>query len=210
MRLTISMPCFGRPQRTIRAIESICNQTIDGWEALVIGDGCSVMQDYIFSNYFSDLVKTVNARGNNLNISNLTQNYGGHGYHITNLNIQRATGKYFTFMANDDVILPNHFENYLSGIEGTDYDFVFFNSFIEPHGGLRNAELRYGGIGHSEILVKTEFLKQMPPHNADYGHDWVLIDNMMRSSTKGYIKCENKPATYVVKGLGEHRADSID
>ena len=54
MRLTISMPCFGRPQRTIRAIESICNQTINGWEALVVGDGCSVMQDYIFSNYFSD------------------------------------------------------------------------------------------------------------------------------------------------------------
>lgn len=210
MRITISMPCFGRPQRTIRAIESICNQSTNGWEALVVGDGCPVMQDYIFSNYFSDLTRDANKRGNILNISNLAKNYGGHGYYITNLNIQRAKGKYFTFMANDDVILPNHFENYLSGIEGTEYDFVYFDSFIEPYGGLRNAELRYGGIGHSEILVNTEFLRKMPPHTAEYGHDWVLIENMINSSTNGFIKCTGKPATYVVKGLGEHRADEID
>ena len=59
MRLTLSMASYGRPQRTIRAINSIANQNINGWEALVIGDGCPVMQDFIDSDYFEDLIETV-------------------------------------------------------------------------------------------------------------------------------------------------------
>lgn len=202
------MPCYLRPQRTIRAIESICNQTINGWEALVVGDGCPKMADFIVSNYFSDIVREANSKGNSLLISNLSENRGGHGYFITNMNIQRAKGKYFTFMANDDVIQPNHFENYLNGIEGSDLDFAYFNSYIEPHGGIRDAQLRFGGIGHSEIIVRTDFIQKMPPHTDVYGHDWHLIENMINSSAK-YQKCSGF-ATYVVKALGEHRLDVID
>lgn len=209
MRVSISLPCYGRPLRTIRAIDNICKQTINGWEALVVGDGCPIMADYLFSNYFSDMVREANSRGNSLKISNLAENRGGHGYYITNMNIQRAIGKYFMFMANDDVIEPNHFENYLGGIEGTDLDFAYFNSWIKPHGGIRNAELRYGGIGHSEIIVRTDFIKAMPPHSDVYGHDWHLIDSMIQNSSK-HMKHADRPPTYIVMGLGEHRADEID
>ena len=139
MRVSISLPCYGRPKRTIRSIENICNQTINGWEALVVGDGCPIMQDYLDSNYFSDLIYESKKMGNILDISNLTENKGGHGYYITNMNIERAKGKYLTFFANDDEILPNHLESYLSGIENTNYDFVYFDSFIEPYNGNRIA-----------------------------------------------------------------------
>ena len=57
MRLSVSMPCYGRPQRTIRAINCIANQSINGWEAFVIGDGCPVMQDFIDSDYFKDIIQ---------------------------------------------------------------------------------------------------------------------------------------------------------
>ena len=208
MRVTISMPCFGRPKRTIRAVEDICNQTINGWEALVVGDGCPIMADYITSNYFSDLVRDANARGNSLLISNLSENKGGHGYYITNMNIQRAVGKYFTFMANDDRIETYHLETYLSEIENTDYDFVYFNSFLHPLFAVRDAQLRFGGIGHSEIIVRTDFLKLMPPHNEHYGHDWQLIESMINNT--GMYKKSIKSPTYKVMGLGEHRSDEID
>jgi len=208
MRVSISMPCYGRPKRTIRSVEDICKQTINGWEALVVGDGCSIMADYITSNYFSDLVIDANARGNSLLISNLSENKGGHGYYITNMNIQRAIGKYFTFMANDDRIQENHFESYLSEIENTDLDFVYFNSFIKPYGGLRDTQLRYGGIGHSEIIVRTEFIKNMPPHTDIYGHDWHLVENIIATTNK-HKKSNNNP-TYIVMGLGEHRSDDFD
>ena len=36
-------------------------------------------------------------------------------------------------------------------------------------------------IGHSELIIKTEFLQQMPTHDEHYGHDWALIFNMANS-----------------------------
>jgi len=209
MRVTISMPCYRRPQRTIRAIESICNQNINGWEALVVGDGCPYMVDYITSNYFSDIVRSANSNGNSLKMSNNSTNMGGWGYSIINSNIIKAKGEYFVLMSNDDVILPNHLENYLSGIEGTDLDFAYYDTYIEPTERIRDAQLINGGIGHSEIIVRTDFIRQMPPHDSDYGHDWRLIQNMF-NATKKYKKIEGKPQTYIVKGVGELRDDIID
>lgn len=208
MRLTLSMASYGRPQRTIRAINSIANQTINGWEALVIGDGCPVMQDYIDSNYFKDIIEMCSYNGNDLIISNNPTNQGGNGYAIINRNIEEAEGKYFVFFANDDIILPNHFENYLSQIEGTDLDFVYFNSQVKPTNSIRFSRLEYGMIGHSELIVRTEFLRQMPLHNEHYGHDWALIQSMMQNGK--HKKAEDCPPTYLVMSLSDRREQGID
>jgi len=208
MRLTVSMPCYGRPQRTIRAINCIANQSINGWEALVIGDGCPVMKDFITSGYFNDIRNDCRSRGNDLYLANNPKNKGGHGFAITNHNIEVAQGEYFTFFANDDIILPNHFENYLSQIEGTDLDFVYFNSEVKPTNSLRVSQLQYGMIGHSELIVRTEFLRQMPTHNEHYGHDWALIQSMMLNGK--HKKAENCPATYHVMSLSDNREQGID
>jgi len=207
-RLTLSMPCFVRRKGTIRAIECIASQTINDWEALVVGDGCPIMQDFLDSNYFTDIQKDCEKRGNNLIIKNNKVNLGGHGFSITNENIRVATGKYFVFFANDDVILPNHFENYLSQIEGTDYDFVYFDSFVAPRNALRIAQLQYGMIGHSELIIKTDFLRQMPTHDQHYGHDWALIQSM--ANTGKSIKASGTPATYRVMSLSDNREQGID
>jgi glycosyltransferase involved in cell wall biosynthesis len=154
-RLTLSMPCFGRKKGTIRAIECIANQTANNWEALVIGDGCAIMDDFLKSGYFNDIRKDCRSRGNDLYIANNPKNKGGHGYAITNNNIKIAKGEYFVFFANDDIILPNHFENYLSQIEGSDLDFVYCNTIVAPINSLRSPSLQYGSIGHSELIVRT-------------------------------------------------------
>lgn len=208
MRLSVSMPCYGRPQRTIRAINCIANQSINGWEAFVIGDGCPVMQDFIDSDYFKDLIEMCSYNGNDLIIDNNPVNQGGHGFAITNINIEEAEGEYFIFYANDDIILPNHFENYLSQIEGTDLDFVYFNSEVKPTNSTRISRLEYGMIGHSELIIRTKFLQQMPTHNEHYGHDWALIQSMMQSGK--HKKAENSPATYYVMSLSDNREQGID
>lgn len=208
MRLTVSMPCFGRPERTIRAINCIANQNINGWEAFVVGDGCPVMRDFIESEYFAGLIDQCSYNGNDLMICNNPVNQGGHGFAITNNNIKIAQGEYFTFFANDDIILPNHFENYLSQIEGTDLDFVYFNSEVKPTNSLRVSRLEYGMIGHSELIVRTEFLRQMPTHNEHYGHDWALIQSMMQNGK--HKKAENCPATYHVMSLSDRREQGIN
>jgi hypothetical protein len=104
--------------------------------------------------------------------------------------------------------MPNHFENYLSQIEGTDYDFVYFNSEVKPNNSLRIAQLQYGSIGHSELIVRTEFLKQMPTHNEHYGHDFALIQNMMQNGK--HKKALNCPPTYYVMSLSDNREQGID
>lgn len=206
-RLTLSMPCFGRSKGTIRAIECIANQTANNWEALVIGDGCPIMEDFLKSGYFNDIRKDCRSKGNDLYLANNPKNKGGHGYAITNQNIEFAEGKYFVFFANDDVILPNHFENYLSAIEGTDYDFVYFNSLVVPNNQIRNAQLEYGHIGHSELIVKTDFLRQMPKHNAEYGHDWTLIQHMINNGK--HNKAMKHLPTYHVMSLSDKREEGI-
>jgi glycosyltransferase involved in cell wall biosynthesis len=208
MRLTVSMPCFGRPQRTIRAIECIANQNTNGWEALVIGDGCPVMADFIKSGYFNDIKADCRSRGNDLYLGNNPINKGGHGFAITNHNIQVAQGKYFTFFANDDIILPNHFENYLSQIENTNYDFVYFDSWVEPTNSKRIAQLQYGSIGHSELIVRTDFLRQMPMHDEFYGHDWSLIQTMMQNGN--HNRADGCSLTYRVMSLSDRREQGID
>jgi len=207
-RLTVSMPCFGRAKGTIRAIECIANQNINDWEALVTGDGCPIMQDFIESNYFADIVKDCKARGNQLIITNNKENKGGHGYWITNQNIKLARGKYFTFFANDDIILQNHFENYLSAIENTYFDFVYFDSYVAPRRANRVAQLQYGMIGHSELIINSSFLREMPKHDCEYSHDWRLIEAMAKFGT--HAKAINHPPTYHVMSLSDNREQGID
>ena len=49
-------------------------------------------------------------------------------------------------------------------------------------------------IGHSELIIKTDFLQQMPTHNEHYGHDWALISNMAISGK--HKKAINPEPTY--------------
>jgi hypothetical protein len=49
----------------------------------------------------------------------------------------------------------------------------------------------------------------MPKQLNHYGHDWTLIENMIRNGAK-HQKAENKPLTYIVKGVGDFRNDEID
>ncbi len=208
--ISISLPCFGRPERTRRAIECIGNQTINCWEAHIIGDGCPVFQEILESQWYNEWITDVEKRGNKVITKNLEKNYGGHGYHITNTNIQNATGEYFLFYANDDIILPTHFAHYLQGIDNTPYDFVYFNSYIEPLKQLRWSNLAHGGIGHSELIVRTDFLKDVTPHSKNYGHDWSLIENMMKR-TRLHRKAESQIFTYKVMHIPPNRtADTID
>ena len=39
-RITVCVPIYGRPARTLRAIDCILNQDINNWEAILIGDNC--------------------------------------------------------------------------------------------------------------------------------------------------------------------------
>lgn len=192
-RLTVSMPCFGRPLRTKRSIECILAQDTNGWEAIIIGDCCPHFQELIDSGWMAEKQAEAKKKGNRIVAFNASKRQGGCGYSQTNFAIEHARGKYLIFYANDDVILPNHFSNYLE-IESTDLDYMYFNSFVAPAKQVRNSILGPSQIGHSEIILTTELARKCRPHTNKYGHDWEFIYDMMKDG-KGK-KSKSKFTTY--------------
>jgi glycosyltransferase involved in cell wall biosynthesis len=200
VRVTITIPCYGRPIRTKRSIQCILDQDINGWEAFIMGDACPNFQKLIDSGYMQSIKEEQEKKGNIIHYFNAEVNGGGCGYKLTNHAIQNATGKYLLFYANDDIILPNHFRHYLSEIENTEYDFIYYNSHLAPFKGDRETILQISSIGHCDIIIKTELAKQITPHSEKYVHDWEFI---YEAATKGKSKkADSKLATYHVMRLG--------
>ena len=177
-RITISITCYGRPERTKRSIQCILDQDINGWEAFIMGDCCPDFQKLIDSGYLQSIKEEQEKKGNIIHFFNAKENGGGCGYKLINHAIQNATGKYFIFYANDDIILNNHFSNYLE-IESTDLDYMFFNSWIDPIDKTRVSKLVICEIGHSEIILTTELV----PNTVKSPYNTVLpfTDNVPNS-----------------------------
>lgn len=189
------MPSYGRPKRTERAIKCILDQDYVGWEALVIGDACPVIQQIIDSGKAAKWQGQAADKGNSLIIENRDVRCGSAGYQITNDNINRASGKYLVFFANDDIILQDHLTNYME-IATTNLDYMYFDSYIHPGNFTRVAALTPSSVGHSEIVLKTELARKCRPHVPNYGHDWIFIQEMI---TKGKgAKSKKGKATYHV------------
>jgi glycosyltransferase involved in cell wall biosynthesis len=199
-RITISIACLGRPLRTKRSIECIISQDINNWEAFIMGDACPDFQKLIDSGYLEEIKQDQAKKGNIVNYFNASERGGGCGYALINHAIKNASGKYFVFFANDDIILPNHFSNYLSEIEDTNYDLVYYNSHLAPLFSDRETQLAPSAIGHCDIIINTKVAKSVSPHNDRYTHDWDFINELCKNNK--YKKADSKLATYHVMRLG--------
>jgi hypothetical protein len=107
------------------------------------------------------------------------------------------------FLDNDNVLLPNHFENYLSEIEGTAYDFVYFDILVR--GERWKTRLAYSQIDQGAVIVKTQMLRQIPPQSPLYWKDWEMIQHLLAKDCK-HKKSGNAP-TYHMMTNSKHRED---
>jgi len=209
-RITAALPCFGRPARTRRIINNLLAQTINNWEAFIIGDGCPYFDEMINSGEVEYFIKVAKEKGNKIHCFNLEKNYGGCGYHILNYTKAYAQGEYFVVLNNDDTIKPDHFEYYLSEIENTDLDLVCYPTTLEfnlpPQ--TRFPYLQIGHIGHSEIITRTKTTKQFK-HSSEYGHDWGFIHDIIKNGGKHKIS-SSKKTTYHVKSAQNRHNEMLD
>ena len=200
VKVSLIVPCYKRPERTLRAMVNVVSQDLQGWEAFFIGDGCLDFKKALLKDTFLELQHEAEMKGNQIHTFNLEKNYGGWGYMARNRGIYHACGRYTMFMDNDDEIMPNHFSNYYNFISKTENDLCYFNTYIEPAKVIRVAELEFGKIGHHEIIVKTECLRRIPQQTSNYGHDWEIIENLIKTGAK--TQKSNNPYTYIVKAIG--------
>lgn len=199
-KITIVSPCWKRPARTRRLINNILAQTINGWEAFIIGDGCPIFQTLIDSGEADFYMKLAQEKGNILYIANAENHTGNWGHAITDYVIDNATGEYFLFVGNDDRLLPNHFEHYLSEIENTDYDLVAYRSNMIPLNKVLIPQWKICEVGHGNIIIKTDTLKKAPKVQASPTHDWGLIDELIKMGVKTKL-AESQQYTYLVTSV---------
>jgi len=186
--VTACLRSFGRPLRTKRMLECISAQTFINFELLFMGDGCQQFAELIKTEWFKRWTENFKLKGNRVYYFNQPNSSKDWGAKVTNIAIKIATGQYFVFLDNDDKILPEHIQFYYRSITGferspdTKADFVY-NPTLVYNGGntwIMEPQLKEGSVGHGSLIVNTEFLKKMPPHEAVYGQDWKLIENMAR------------------------------
>jgi glycosyltransferase involved in cell wall biosynthesis len=209
MKLTCICPVWGRPQRTIRAIESVLAQEFEGAEILFIGDACSEFQKRLDDGTFKKYEELAAAKGNVMYFENLAKHGGGWGYMARKRGIELAKGEYVCFLDNDDVLKPNHFDSYYSHMKlHPTYDVGYFNSYVLPWKQDRQTSLSRSSIGHSELIIKTDVLKRNYQLDDKYEHDWRLIERMIKNKCK-FIKSKNV-STYIVMSIPSSREKGIN
>ena len=209
MKISCVCPIWKRPQRTIRAIESVLAQEFTGAETLFIGDACPLFQAKLDDGTFAKYAEQAEAKGNKFIFKNLTEHGGGWGHMARLEGIALATGKYICFLDNDDVFKTNHFQNYYSFMEANpDVDAGYFNAYTIPWNKERNSVLSQGGIGNAELIIKSDVLKKEYQPDAEYEHDWRLVKRMRE---KGYVfKKSPSPSTYMIMSIPNYRETEID
>ena len=209
MKLTLVCPCWKRPQRTIRAIDSVLAQKFTGAESIFVGDACPLFQEKIDDGTFAKYSELAEAQGNKMIFVNLEERGGGWGHMARKLGIEMAQGKYICFLDNDDVLNANHFENYYSFMEeNPDADAGYVNAYTVPWKKQRIAGLSRGSIGNAELIIHSQVLKDEYQLDAEYEHDWRLVERMLKKGYK-FVK-SNKPASYMIMSVPNYREKDID
>lgn len=186
--VSVILRSYGRPLRTKRMLDCIMQQTMINFELIFMGDACPAFKDLTSSQWFDNWCSEFRRKRNQVFWMNNAVGGRDFGAKITNQAIQVIVrGTYTMFLDNDDMIKPEHVQFYYDSIKKTSGDFVYNRVLVNGPEGLweRHLELKRGCVGHAEIIVKTEFLKKMPPHEKVYGQDWLLIGNMMKVGTSG-------------------------
>ena len=116
-KLTCICPVWQRPQRTLRAIESVLAQDFQGYEMIFIGDCDPVFQQRLDDGTFKSYSDRAAEKGNVMIFINRTERGRGWGHAARKEGVDMATGKYICFLDNDDMLKPNHFTNYYTFME---------------------------------------------------------------------------------------------
>lgn len=186
--VTAILRSYGRPLRTKRMLDCLNNQVFNGFELLFMGDGCPHFSALVKSDWFKEWKQSFEAKKNKVHYFNQASPHNDWGAHVLYIGAKIAIGKYLLILDNDDMILPEHIDFYYHSIERLQNqtpapDFVY-NPTIVWNGGnkwVRQPELRHGGIGHQELIIKTEFFKKMPKEPATYEQDWWMVQEMLQN-----------------------------
>jgi glycosyltransferase involved in cell wall biosynthesis len=113
-QVSVITATYNRPQVLAHAIGSVRSSTLEEWELLVIGDGCSDDTPAAVASFKDDRIHFVN----------LPENCGEQSG-PNNEGVRRARGRYIAFLNHDDLYFPDHLAASVAFCEDTGADLVW-------------------------------------------------------------------------------------
>jgi teichuronic acid biosynthesis glycosyltransferase TuaG len=165
--VSIITPSFNSAKFIAETIQSVQHQTHQNWEMIIVDDGSFDETEHI--------VRSIIEKDERIQFYKLTQNSGPAV--ARNTGIEKASGKYMTFIDADDIWFPTFIENSITTIDETGIPFVFssykraneqlefvYSDFIVPHKVSYSDILKSNSISCLTAFVEIQKLgkKYMP------------------------------------------------
>ena len=146
-KISVIIPLFNAEKYIRECLVSVLASTFKDYEVLVVDD-CST------DNSVAEVKKLFPHFDGRLKIFSTEKNSGGPGI-PRNIGIKNSSGKYISFIDNDDMILPNALENFFAVAEFYNADVVYAEKFFVSRAGekISGKNLKPVFLGKVEELV---------------------------------------------------------
>jgi hypothetical protein len=113
-RFSILLPTRNRPGLLPLAIASVLAQTAPDFELLVVGDGCTDDTAAVVAGFHDTRIRWFDL-----------PKAHGFGYANRNVALRQATGTYIAFVADDDLVFPDHLERLAASLEESGAEWTY-------------------------------------------------------------------------------------
>jgi len=213
--VSIAMPIYNRPIEMIRALESILNQSYLNFELIISNDNSPNPEiDTIVKKYVA-LDSRIKYYKQNTSLRTVEN------YHFV---LNKASGKYFMWLADDDWLDHNFVENCLTFLEkNSDYSVCVGNCIYQDNGVVISSNtsrsdtheskwlrtIRYYNHvslnGYMYGLIRKSCLDQIEFEN-EIGFDWEIVGSLFY---QGKIMVLNTTSHYITKGGVSNELSSL-
>ena len=147
--VSVVVPTYNRPILLEDAILSICNQSFQNIEIVVVNDG-------------GDDVSKVCEKFKDVSIHYIEHDRNKGLAAARNTGINAAKGKYIAYLDDDDIFYPNHIETLIQLLEDTEYKVAYSDSY-RAHFKIENGNY---------ILTNKDL-----PYSFDFDPKRILVEN---------------------------------
>ncbi len=201
-KVSVIMPTYKRDRSFMEtALESLLNQSYENLEIVIVDDSPA---DYEKRSEVEKYIKSIKDK----NIVYVKNEVNMGGALARNEGIKKATGRYITFLDDDDKYLPDKVSNQVKFMESGDYDMSLSNMLIyntkgelidvrkhEDISRLKNKDLLVYHLkrhltGTPTFMYKAEKLREIGGFDhVKMGQEFVLMLKSIESRLKiGYMK----------------------
>ena len=151
MTVSVIIPCFNQSAFLERALQSVQQQTLTDWEAIVVDDGSTD----------DSIVVAKKLAENDPRIHILCKQNGGSGS-ARNMGLEQAQGEYIQFLDGDDTIAPDKLEKQVAAMRQQNADVSYTDFAVFDNNG--SYPVCHRSISYRRALIRWGVGSSVPIH----------------------------------------------